>query len=89
MSLALGAQRDCEACGERLVGAAKPGERKVAPITVAPKETGNVLLWRDPDGTPRYAIVGHERTREYLRALDVPLRLNHFADCPKARRFRR
>lgn len=97
MSLALGERRACEGCGAQIVGAAQaasPGVAedlsKVAPITALPKENGNLLLWRDAtDGEPRYAVVGNVRTVEYLRALGVPLRLNHFADCPERRRFER
>lgn len=99
MSLALGEQRKCDGdgCDERIVGAARatsPGVdedlSKIAPITALPKENGNILLWRDADdGEPRYAIVGNVRTVEYLRALGVPLRLNHFADCAAKKRFER
>jgi hypothetical protein len=92
VSLARGEQRACEGCGAKIVGATKVGEPDgtVAPITGLPAENGNVLLWRDvEDGGATYAVVGNVRTAEYLRALGVPLRLNHFADCPERRRFER
>jgi hypothetical protein len=100
MSLEHGEQRQCEGCESRIVGAVQAegpvtrkdpnAERKVAPITAMPDANGNVLLWRDSDnGLPYYAIIAHEKTREYLHALGVPLRLNHFADCSAAEKFQR
>ena len=90
MGLGLGERRDCKGCGAPIVGATQADGKGVSPITAFPKENGNVLLWRDvDDGLPRYAIIAHSSTREYLLALGVPLRLNHFADCPKRKDFER
>lgn len=87
-----GERKPCEACGEPLVGAAHANTGTVAPIHVAPdrEDRGNVLLWREHyTGTMKYAVVPNSTMRVLLRDLGVPLRLNHFAACPDAARFRR
>lgn len=76
----------CRSCGEPLVWALT-ANGKPAPVTRAPRENGNVLVFRDHAGELR-SIVPPEEVRRYLREAGVPLRLNHFADCPQAARFR-
>lgn len=82
----------CKGCGAALVWALTAAG-KPAPITKEPKPDGNVLLFVAPspvDGTR--AI--HCRTLaglvlDGLREQGVPLRLNHFADCPAREQFAR
>ncbi|HEX7088700.1 MAG TPA: hypothetical protein VF192_01110 [Longimicrobiales bacterium] len=91
-----GERKRCEACGREMVGAVHPQTRKVAPILVetepedlpAEQGRGNVLLFVR-EGEVRYAVIGNANTRIALREMGVPLRLNHFADCPEAARFHR
>lgn len=95
-ALKAGERKRCEACGREMVGAVHPGTRKVAPILLAadpedqPGEAGrgNVLLFQR-GGEVRYAIIANAAVRITLREAGVPLRLNHFADCPDAARFHR
>lgn len=76
-------------CGALLVSAETKAGRE-APITVEPKPDGNVLLFRSPDRvvaeTRKLVLecrnLGDAATVAYLREQGVPLRLNHFADCP-------
>lgn len=94
MARAPGERWDCEGCGEPLVGArSKIG--KVLPITVAPKDNGNVLLHRvhEPEGPSgemvvcAWVLAGD--TLGKARDNGVELRLNHFADCARAEDFKR
>jgi hypothetical protein len=89
MPLGAGERRSCGACHQLLIGAAHARTRRVAPIVLEPTENGNCIIWRDEDGLLLYAVVGNPGAREYLRGLGVPLRFNHFADCPAAARFHR
>lgn len=84
----------CRACKAPLIWAiTKDGKR--APITAEPKPNGNVLVYRDrlkalASGMPEDTL--HSRTfagfaLAELRAQEVPLRLNHFADCPNREDF--
>lgn len=59
-------------------------EGKIHPIT-EPKHNGNVLMWREGKKL-NYRILP-EYVIEVLREEGVPLRLNHFADCPDADRY--
>jgi hypothetical protein len=77
----------CEACGAPLIWALSRSGRP-SPITKDPKPNGNVLLHRDAERR-LIAVALPTDLAEQLRALDVPLRLVHFADCPEAARFRR
>ncbi len=81
-----GETKRCEACGRPLIGArTKAG--KIAPITYDVQATGNVLLFRSSIGIECRTFAGE--TLEALRAECVPLRLNHFSDCPERERFAR
>ena len=83
-----GARWICE-CGQQLV-AARTRSGRIAPITVDPKEEGNVLLFRSPaEGAELSCRNLSGPALEGLREQEVPLRLNHFATCPIADRFRR
>lgn len=75
-------------CGAQVVGAAHADTGKVGPITVAAKDNGNVLVYRDRDGRMTYRPVLDPRALEWFRSSKVPLRLNHFADCPDVERYR-
>jgi len=81
----------CQACGQPLVWAAHEETGKLAPICAEPTADGNLLVWRawPPGQQPalRYTALGEE-LRAKLAERGVPLRLNHFADCPQAERFR-
>lgn len=78
----------CEACGQRLVWAHHAKTKKPAPITAEPRDNGNALLYRAwPDGETTY-VVFPPTLAGLVRSAGVPLRLNHFADCPKAERFK-
>ena len=91
-----GEVKTCEACGRRMIGAVYPSTQKVAPIVLeeepedmpAEEGRGNILLFRR-GGEVRYAIIENPTDRVKLREKGVPLRLNHFADCPEAARFHR
>lgn len=74
-------------CGAKVVGAQHPDTGNVAPITVAPQDNGNVLLYRDR-AVLTWRPVNNREALEWLRAAKVPLRLNHFADCPDVERYR-
>jgi hypothetical protein len=76
----------CRACNAPIVFALSRNG-KPSPITLEPSDGGNVLLFRVGDET-RYAVATPE-VKEWAQAQGVPLRLNHFADCPDAARFKR
>jgi hypothetical protein len=76
---------NCDACGQALIWA-KSERDKMQPITREPRENGNVIVFR-LGGELHGRAVSNE-VAEYLRGKGVPLRLNHFADCPQAERFR-
>lgn len=80
-----GEQRECESCGEPLVFA-RTKEGNIAPITLRPKATGNVLLFR-AGGVVECRVLPKD-INEALSLIGVPKRLNHFADCPGASEFR-
>lgn len=84
-----GQRWECEACGEPLIGALGRSGR-IAPITVAPYDDGNVLLHNRIDGSNRivcsWVLAGD--TLAKARENDVQLRRNHFMSCPHADRFR-
>jgi hypothetical protein len=86
----------CEGCGASLVWAVSGYDYcdetagKRSPIVAAPDaEKGNVLLLA-PSGlaSPLAVVLSGELLQE-ARAANVPLHLNHFADCPKREAFRR
>lgn len=84
-----GHRKTCEACGLEMVGARHVRTHKVGPILVEPHENGNCFLFRDhASGCLTYAVIPSPDVRGYLKRAGVPLRLNHFADCPAAARFR-
>lgn len=74
-------------CGAPLLGAMHPDTEKVAPITVAEKDDGNVLVYGNREGVLCYRPVRDEAALAWLRKSKVPLRLNHFADCPDRARY--
>lgn len=75
----------CKACNAPLIWAiTKDGKR--APITRMPTADGNVLIWPSQGTVQARVFAGF--ALEELRAEGVPLRLNHFADCPKADAFK-
>lgn len=87
-ALQAGERRKCAACGKEFVGAVNGTTGNVAPIVLAipEEESGNCLLFQR-GGEIRYAVIASSTFRVVLRDLGVPLRLNHFADCPEAARF--
>ena len=94
MSLTSGERWTCR-CGEALIASPNSKTGNLAPITVEPKDNGNVLLYRveTPEGPEpaevQHTVIGKAEVREYLHERHVPLRLNHFADCPLANQFQR
>lgn len=82
-----GGRRPCRACGAELVFALTP-TGSAAPVTMEPRDHGNVLLFRGLEGEMRCAQLdpGIAAT---LKSQGVPLRLNHFADCPERDRFKK
>lgn len=90
MSLAMGQRRPCQACGEELIGALTV-KGNVAPITVAEKDNGNVWLGRrvTPGGPQIRCMTLAGPLLEKAREQEMPLHLNHFAECPAASRFSR
>lgn len=95
--LRAGEKRKCEACGREFIGAANGTTGDVAPIVLdvpedvvpvgeEPAMFGNCILF-NRGGEIRYAVIGSSSLRVILRDLGVPLRINHFADCPEAARF--
>lgn len=85
-SLRPGETKRCEACGQELIGA-RTKSGKVAPITYEPRPDGTVLLFRKGGVVECRTFAGS--TLDVLRLNAVPLRTNHFADCPDALRFTR
>lgn len=83
-----GDRKNCEACNKRLIMAAASNGGSLSPVELEPDRAGNVLLFRDPDGTVKQATLNVQLAGA-LSGLGVPLRLNHFASCPQADRFRR
>jgi hypothetical protein len=83
--LAQGEKRDCVACGKPLIGA-RTKDGAVAPITLDVQVKGNVLLFQSSVGIEGRVFAGD--VLDKLKEQGVPLRLNHFADCPDAERFR-
>jgi hypothetical protein len=81
-----GHPRACRACRAPLIGAMTAAGR-VAPITMEAKENGNVLVFVDAEAVLQARTFTGEALAE-LRRQGVPLKLNHFADCPQAARFR-
>ena len=80
-----GGRGTCEACGEPLLWAITAGGSR-APLCAKPSDDGNVLVFRR-DGELRCATLP-PRTVSVLREQGVPLRLNHFANCEAADRFK-
>lgn len=75
----------CEGCGAALIGArTKAGN--TAPVTFNVQSSGNVLLFRSSVGIECRTFAGE--ILDALKAEQVPLRLNHFADCPSRDRFK-
>lgn len=75
----------CDACGKPLI-AARTKDGKLAPVTADVQLGGNVLVFQ-LTGVECRTFGG--KVLEKLHAEGVPLRLNHFADCPQADRFKR
>lgn len=86
MRLTQGERKSCEACGADLIGA-RTKDGKTAPITEHCQVGGNVLLFRSSAGIECRTFAG--AVLDKLREQQVPLRLNHFADCPEKERFTR
>jgi hypothetical protein len=81
-----GETQRCEACEAPLIAClTKAG--KVAPIVFNPSDEGNVLVFRK-DGDLHCRTFGGD-TLAKLHEEGVPLRTNHFADCPERERFKR
>lgn len=77
---------ECGACGTKLVGALTITNR-VAPIEVKLSPEGNCFLYRRGD-TVCVATLGNAGVMEFARHHQFELRMNHFATCPSAERFR-
>lgn len=75
----------CEACHTALIGA-RTKDGKVAPITFNVQSSGNVLLFKSSVGIECRTFAGG--MLDGLRDQQVPLRLNHFADCPSRDSFK-
>jgi hypothetical protein len=86
MKLEQGQRKKCEACGADLIGA-RTKDGKIAPITEHSQYNGNVLLFKSAGGIECRTFAG--ATLEKLHEQTVPLRLNHFANCPHKERFER
>lgn len=85
--LRIGERRPCEACGTAIVGARTRSGAK-APVVLEPSDIGNVLLFRTPSGDTECRTFSGA-VLEKLREEGVPLRVNHFANCPERERFER
>lgn len=86
-----GERRNCSACGVPCVGA-KSKHGSVGPIELEPNANGNVLLFKGSDGELRYAVLPRKHddpVRRFVLEHFMPLRMNHFATCPRAEEFRR
>lgn len=75
----------CRGCGAPVLWTITH-DGKRAPITAEPSQAGTVLVFRQGDGVQSRTFAGEVLAG--LRAAGVPLRLNHFADCPQAGSFR-
>jgi hypothetical protein len=76
----------CEACSAELIWALT-AEGKAAPICKEPSDDGNVLLFRSREDRSLQCRSFGGDTLVRLRDAGVPLRLNHFANCPDRERF--
>lgn len=82
-----GERWSCEGCSEALIGA-QTREGKVAPITVAAYDDGNVILHRVGAEKVVTAWTLGGDTLKKAKDNGVELRRNHFFGCPAAERFR-
>ena len=76
----------CRGCGAEIVWAITL-DAKRAPIRKDPRPDGNVLIFRDPRLGTLQARTFAGFVLDELRDQGVPMRLNHFADCPERERF--
>jgi hypothetical protein len=75
-------------CGERCVMVPNEKSGKLAPITSATYETGNIVLIQATDNGPNYAYRALGKPED--RAANAgQLYLNHWSNCPHAADFRR
>lgn len=89
MSLSPGERRPCSACGTEIIGARSASNPKnTMPVVVEPNANGNVLL-QQKDGVLTGFVFGDPVVRGALQDAGVVMRVNHFADCAGAEKFRR
>jgi hypothetical protein len=74
----------CDACAEPIVFLQHERTGKLSPITVASYPNGNV--YELPGHL--YGVLGPDHAT-MKRNAGIPLRLNHFVNCPNKERFRR
>lgn len=74
----------CGSCGRAFVWAVHETTLKPAPILLESSADGNIALVERPGQAPMYRVLSV--TARFGRH---DLRKNHFADCPKAERYRR
>lgn len=78
----------CRACGIPLLWALSPNG-KACPLVTDPSEDGNVMVLQPRGLVKPLAVVLSGDLLQEARAAGIPLRLNHFANCPKRERFRK
>jgi hypothetical protein len=78
----------CTACDTELIWAVTPAGKR-APITASPAGNGNVLILQPRDLGEKLAVTLSGDSLELARKHDLPLHLNHFADCPDKDQFQR
>jgi hypothetical protein len=74
----------CGSCGKEIVMAVHERTLKPGPICVETSDDGNVVLIERPGLPPLYRVLN--ATQRFGR---TGLHKSHFADCPKADRYRR
>lgn len=79
---------ECRGCGIPLLWALSPSG-KPCPLVPQPREDGNVLVLAPTGLAKPLAVVLSGELLQEARDAGVKLRLNHFADCPARKRFRK
>lgn len=75
----------CRSCNQPVVFARHERTHKPAPINAAPSADGDILIFAAGDGgLPLYRLLPPAK-----RFGRTDLRVSHFANCPKASRWRR
>lgn len=84
---------ECRSCSARIIWAEGPSG-KAMPVDAEPSPTGNVQLFRRPNGEVYAKVLGPEAAQNVRAAAEVlkaahTLRTSHFATCANAAQHRK